>query len=53
MGRKADLLRVVSFVAPGRLRPVVDRVMPMREARAAHEALERREAFGKIVLEPG
>ncbi len=53
MGRKADLLRVVSFVEQGKLRPVVDRVMPMREARAAHEALERREAFGKIVLEPG
>ena len=50
MGRKADLLRVVSFVEQGKLRPVVDRVMPLRAARAAHEALERREAFGKIVL---
>jgi NADPH:quinone reductase-like Zn-dependent oxidoreductase len=27
--------------------------MPLREARAAHEALEKREAFGKIVLEVG
>jgi len=50
MGRKADLLRVASFVEAGKLRPVVDRVVPLREARAAHEALERREAFGKIVL---
>lgn len=50
MGRKADLLRVVQLVEQGKLRPVVDRVMPLREARAAHEALERREAFGKIVL---
>ncbi len=51
MGRKSDLLRVVSFVEKGKLHPVVDRVMPLREARAAHEALERREAFGKIVLD--
>lgn len=50
MGRKADLLRVVQFVEQGKLRPVVDRVMPLREARAAHEALEKRAAFGKIVL---
>jgi NADPH:quinone reductase-like Zn-dependent oxidoreductase len=50
MGRKADLLRVMTFVEQGKLHPVVDRVMPLREARAAHEALERREAFGKIVL---
>jgi NADPH:quinone reductase-like Zn-dependent oxidoreductase len=50
MGRKADLLRVARFVEQGKLKPVVDRVMPLREARAAHEALEKREAFGKIVL---
>ncbi len=50
MGRKADLLRVARFVEQGKLKPIVDRVMPLREARAAHEALEKREAFGKIVL---
>jgi NADPH:quinone reductase-like Zn-dependent oxidoreductase len=50
MGRKSDLLRVLSFVEQGKLRPVVDRVMPLREARAAHEALEKREVFGKVVL---
>jgi len=50
MGRKSDLLRVASFVEQGKLRAVVDRVMPLKEARAAHEVLERREAFGKIVL---
>jgi len=50
MGRKADLLRVLQFVEQGKLRPVVDRVMSLREARAAHEALENRATFGKIVL---
>jgi NADPH:quinone reductase-like Zn-dependent oxidoreductase len=28
----------------------VDRVVPLWEARAAHEALEKREVFGKVVL---
>lgn len=35
----------------GRLKPVVDRVLPMQRVREAHEALERNETFGKLVLE--
>ena len=51
MGRKADLLRVVALLGDKKVRPVVDRVLPLREARKAHELLEARQAFGKIVLE--
>ncbi len=51
MGRKSDLLRVASLIAEKKIRPVVDRVLPLREARKAHEALEARQAFGKIVLQ--
>jgi NADPH2:quinone reductase len=43
----------VDLVAKGHLQPVVDRVLPLSEVAAAHAALERREAFGKIVLIPG
>jgi NADPH:quinone reductase-like Zn-dependent oxidoreductase len=50
MGRRATLFPILRLVAEGRLRPVVDRVLPLAEARAAHRALEGREAFGKIVL---
>lgn len=50
MGRKADLLRVAALLGEKKIRPVVDRVLPLREARKAHEALEARQAFGKIVL---
>jgi len=32
------------------LRPVVDRVFPLSEARAAHEYLEAGEQFGQVVL---
>jgi NADPH:quinone reductase-like Zn-dependent oxidoreductase len=34
----------------GRLRPIVDSVYDLRDARAAHEKLESRDFFGKIVL---
>ncbi len=52
MGSKADLLAVLGHIAAGRLQPVVDRVLPLARAADGHRALEAREAFGKIVLEP-
>jgi NADPH2:quinone reductase len=52
MGSKADLLAVLGHVAAGRLAPVVDRVLPLHAAAEGHRALERREAFGRVVLEP-
>ncbi len=51
MGPKGDLFPVLKLVNEGRLRPVVDRVLPLWEAREAHRVLEAREAFGKVVLE--
>jgi NADPH2:quinone reductase len=38
------------LVAAGRVRPIVDAVLPMSEARTAHERLERNDSFGKLVL---
>ncbi len=52
MGTRRDFAEVMRFVADGRLQPVVDRVYPLAEARAAHERIERREHFGKVVLVP-
>jgi NADPH:quinone reductase-like Zn-dependent oxidoreductase len=52
MGRLAEFDEVLKHVRSGRLKPVLDRVLPLAGARAAHEALEKREAFGKIVLVP-
>ena len=53
MGPKSALPLIFEHVAAGRLRAVVDRVMPLSEARAAHELLESRQVAGKIVLVPG
>ena len=50
MGSKAELHSVLDLVARGLVKPVIDEVMPLAQARRAHEKLERREQFGKIVL---
>lgn len=50
MGGKGDLHEVTAHVAAGRLKPVVDRVLPLAQASEAHKLLEDRAQFGKIVL---
>ncbi len=52
MGSKADLLDVARLLFEGRLRPVVHAVLPLAEARRAHETMEASEHFGKLVLVP-
>jgi NADPH:quinone reductase-like Zn-dependent oxidoreductase len=51
MGPKGDLYEILRHVETGRLRPVIDRVMPLWSAEDAHRLLEDRKVFGKIVLE--
>jgi len=52
MGSKAELLAAMKFVEQGKIRAVVDRVLPLSEARQAHELIENRAQFGKVVLTP-
>lgn len=52
MGSKAELLEALKFVREGKIHGVVDRVLPLSEARQAHELIEDRAQFGKIVLKP-
>ncbi len=42
--------RVVPLFESGQLKPVVDRVFPFDEIRAAHELMHSNDTFGKIVL---
>ncbi|HEX9163063.1 MAG TPA: zinc-binding dehydrogenase [Thermoanaerobaculia bacterium] len=51
MGSLAELHEIMKHVAAGRLRPVVDRVLPLSQIAEGHRILEAREAFGKIVME--
>lgn len=52
MGSRAELFTILDHMNAGRLRPVVDRVMPLAQIREAHRVMESREQFGKIVLVP-
>lgn len=51
MGTRADLAEVLGHVAHGRLRPVIDRVLPLADGVHAQAFLEQRRLFGKLVLE--
>ena len=52
MGSMGELHQVLKFVFRGQLKPVIDRVYPLAEIRAAHERLEHKEQFGKVVVVP-
>jgi len=47
-----DLEELLRLVSDGSLRPVIDRTLPLSEAREAERLLEDREVFGKVVLIP-
>jgi 2-desacetyl-2-hydroxyethyl bacteriochlorophyllide A dehydrogenase len=50
MGTQREMRQVARLVAAGRLKPVVDRVFDLSEARQAHEYLAQKQQFGKVVL---
>jgi NADPH:quinone reductase-like Zn-dependent oxidoreductase len=52
MGSHQDFLDVLNLLWAGKLRPVIDRVMPLREGRKAYQLMEEGRQFGKIVLTP-
>lgn len=50
MGTRAELVKAAELMGQGRLISVIDRMFPLREARAAQELMESRRFFGKILL---
>jgi NADPH:quinone reductase-like Zn-dependent oxidoreductase len=52
MGTMGELHEVLNHIFAGRLKPVVDRVFPLSEIRAAHEYLEKSQMFGKVIVRP-
>jgi NADPH:quinone reductase-like Zn-dependent oxidoreductase len=52
MGSKSELLAAMKFIESGKIRAVVDQTLPLAEARQAHELMEDRAQFGKLVLIP-
>ena len=52
MGSPEEFRTVMAHVFAGRLSPVIQELLPLAEARRAHELLEAGRVFGKLVLKP-
>jgi NADPH:quinone reductase-like Zn-dependent oxidoreductase len=51
MGTMGELHEVLGHIFAGRLKPVIDRTFSLHDICGAHECMEERRMFGKIVLE--
>ncbi len=52
MGSRAELLQIARLVEARRLKPVIDRVLPLEKVAEGHRAMAERALFGKIILKP-
>jgi NADPH:quinone reductase-like Zn-dependent oxidoreductase len=52
MGSRQDFITLVALLGAGRLKPVVDRVVPLRDGIDAYRVMEAGGHFGKIILQP-
>ncbi len=52
MGCRNELLTLLPLIASKKLKPVIDQVFPLAEARLAQERMLDRKNFGKILVKP-
>jgi len=50
MGNDEELMKVMNHVFEGNLKPIIDKAYPLQDAALAHQRMENRESFGKIIL---
>ena len=50
--RQEDLERALQLGRSGEFKVLIDRIMPLKEAAAAHRLVEQNEPLGKVVLDP-
>jgi NADPH2:quinone reductase len=47
-----DVYKALDAARQGRIRAIIDRIMPLREAAEAHRIVEKNQISGKIILDP-
>ncbi len=50
MGRKEDMRQIVEFAGRGLIRGIVHQTFPLKDAAKAHDVMESRNFFGKLIL---
>lgn len=49
---KAMVAKILGLVADGKLKPVIHKTFPLAKASEAHEVMESRDFFGRMILQP-
>jgi alcohol dehydrogenase len=49
---REDLIRLLELIGSGKLKPVIDRAVPLSEVNEAFRLLEERAVFGKLLIKP-
>jgi NADPH:quinone reductase-like Zn-dependent oxidoreductase len=52
VGTRGELMTLIKLLEQGKLKPQIDTVISLAEARKGHEIIEGRKHFGKVVLVP-
>jgi alcohol dehydrogenase len=47
-----DLRALMALIADGKMRPVIDKVLPLAQAREGLRLIQDREVIGKVVVVP-
>jgi NADPH:quinone reductase-like Zn-dependent oxidoreductase len=50
LGSREEFQQVLNFVETTQTKPIIDRIFPLHEATLAHQYMEGRKQFGKVVL---
>jgi alcohol dehydrogenase len=47
---REDLTALLELIEQGKLKPIIDKALPLSEVNEAFRLIEEREVFGKVVL---
>jgi NADPH:quinone reductase-like Zn-dependent oxidoreductase len=52
LGSKRELVKILRLVEQQELKPIIDQILPLEKAAYAHQLMEDRNHFGKLILTP-
>ena len=52
LGSRHELAQLLKVVAQGKVKPAIDSVYPLEGAKEAHQMMEERRQFGKLLIKP-